>query len=155
MNTPDNIQLKKSPGRLLMQTPGHGSYLPYLRAAVTDLARQIGFPEVEVAKIEMAVGEACENVLEHAYARSWQQPDPEIRMDIRVEGGLLVIEINDHGQRFDFAAYRPPSIQENLQQMKTGGFGISIMRQFMDEVHYSSNDTTGNTLRLVKYLKKP
>ena len=38
--------------------------------------------------------------------------------------------------------------------MKTNGYGIAIMREFMDEVTYSSSDATGNTLRLVKYLKK-
>jgi anti-sigma regulatory factor (Ser/Thr protein kinase) len=38
--------------------------------------------------------------------------------------------------------------------MKTNGYGVHIMRQFMDEVQYSSSDQTGNTLRLVKHLKK-
>ena len=59
-----------------------------------------------------------------------------------------------HGQRFDFTAYRPDDIEARLREMKSGGYGISIMRQFMDEVHYNSSDATGNTLRLVKYLKK-
>ena len=159
MATPDdNIRLMKSTGRWSLQTPGHGSYLSHIRAIITDLARQLGFPEVEVAKIEMAVDEACSNVLEHAYAegKEWtlKQRNPEIGMDIRVEGSRLVIEISDHGQRFDFTAYRPVTIQENIAQMKEGGYGISIMRQFMDEVQYGSNDANGNTLRLVKYLKK-
>jgi anti-sigma regulatory factor (Ser/Thr protein kinase) len=38
--------------------------------------------------------------------------------------------------------------------MQPGGYGIFIMRKLMDEVQYSSSDQTGNTLRLVKYLKK-
>jgi len=38
--------------------------------------------------------------------------------------------------------------------MKRNGYGIFIMRNFMDEVQYNSNDQTGNTLRMVKYLKK-
>lgn len=158
MKTPDNVQVKRSTGQLYLQTPGHESYLAYIRGIITDLARQIGFPEVEVAKIEIAVDEACSNVVEHAYAKdrewTWRQRDPEIRMQVRLEGNDLVIEINDHGQRFDFGAYRPSSIQDNLQQMKRGGYGISIMRQFMDEVQYISSVTDGNTLRLVKHLKK-
>lgn len=158
MDAPDHTPPKESTAKLLIQTPGRGSSLAYIRSIITDLARKIGFAEDEVAKIEMAVDEACSNVVKHAYAPDkewcWQHRDPEIRLDIRTEHGRLVIEINDHGQRFDFANYRPTDIKDRLKDMKTSGYGILIMRHFMDEVHYSSNDQTGNTLRLVKYLKK-
>jgi len=158
MELPENIHREESADKLLIQTPGHGSYLAYIRAIIGDLARKVGFDEGEAAKIEMAVDEACSNVVRHAYSPDkewcWQQRDPEIRLDIRVEGNLLIIEINDHGQRFDFANYRPARMEDHLREMKPGGYGILIMRNFMDEVQYSSNDQTGNTLRMVKYLKK-
>jgi serine/threonine-protein kinase RsbW len=158
METPENVHLKKSTGKLFIQAPSHGSYLGYIRSLVGDLARKIGFPEEEVAKIEMAVDEACSNVVKHAYspkrASSWKHQDPEIRMDVRAENNRLVIEINDHGQNFDFAAYRPTDVENRLEQMMPHGYGIFIMRKFMDEIQYSSNDRSGNTLRLVKYLKK-
>ena len=158
MEKPNNIHLNKSTGKLHLHTPGHGSYLAYIRTLVGDLARKVGFPEDDVAKIEMAVDEACSNVVEHAYAAKkewrWKHRQPEIRLDVRTEDNRLIIEISDHGQRFDFTAYRPDDIQERLRQMKTDGYCIAIMRQFMDEVQYNSSDTDGNTLRLVKYLKK-
>jgi anti-sigma regulatory factor (Ser/Thr protein kinase) len=75
-------------------------------------------------------------------------------MDVRAEKNSLVIEIHDHGQKFDFAGYRPDSIEDRIKKMMPHGYGVFIMRKFMDEVHYSSNDETGNTLRLVKHLKK-
>jgi serine/threonine-protein kinase RsbW len=158
MELPENIHREESADKLLVQTPGHGSYLAYIRAVVGDLARKVGFDEEEVAKIEMAVDEACSNVVRHAYSPDkkwcWQQRDPEIRLDIHVEGSRLIIEINDHGQRFDFANYHPATMEDHLREMKPGGYGILIMRNFMDEVQYSTNDQTGNTLRMVKYLKK-
>jgi serine/threonine-protein kinase RsbW len=158
MELPENILRKESADKLLIQTPGYGSYLAYIRAMVGDLARKFGFDEGEVAKIEMAVDEACTSVVRHAYSPDkewcWQQREPEIRLDIRVEESRLIIEINDHGQRFDFANYRPPKMEDHLRETKPGGYGIPIMRNFMDEVQYSSNDQTGNTLRMVKYLKK-
>jgi anti-sigma regulatory factor (Ser/Thr protein kinase) len=98
-------------------------------------------------------------VVEHAYAKgkewSWRSRDPEIRMEVRIESGHLVIEINDHGQKFNFGEYRPGNIEEKIREMSPGGYGMAIMRRFMDEVQYSSSDAKGNTLRLVKYLKKP
>jgi serine/threonine-protein kinase RsbW len=158
MDTPENVRRKESTGKLQIQTPGHGSYLAYIRALISDLARKVGFAEEEVAKIEMAVDEACSNVLEHAYAPDkkwqWEHRDPEIHLDIRTEHGRLVIEINDHGQRFDLSNYQPANLKERIEEMQYGGYGILIMRNFMDEVQYSSSNETGNTLRLVKYLKK-
>src|SRR6266702_451022 len=117
MELPENIHRKESADKLLIQTPEHGG----------DLARKVGFDEGEVAKIEMAVDDACSNVVRHAYSPDkewcWHQCDPEIRLDIRVEGNLLIIEINDHGQRFDFANYRPARMEDHLREMKPGGYG--------------------------------
>lgn len=154
---PDHVRLKKSTGKLQLQTPGEVSYLAYIRQVVADIARKVGFPEDEVTKIEMAVDEACSNVVEHAYGpnKEWcWQSNPEIRLNVRLDGAKLIIEINDHGEGFDFASYKPINIEQRLKAMHTGGYGIFIMRNFMDEVEYSSTREKGNTLRLVKYLKK-
>lgn len=158
MDPDSNIDIKKSTRRLFVRAPGHGSSLRPIRTVITDLARQVGFPEDEVAKIEMAVDEACTNVVEHAYEAKrnwfWKHPNPEIRLTIHTEADRLIIQINDDGQSFDFAAYRPGNIVERIRAMRSGGYGIAIMRQFMDEVEYISDDETGNTLRLVKHLQK-
>ncbi len=158
MKESDALRIKKSTGLLSIHAPGDGSYLSQIRRLIADLARQVGFSDEEIAKIEMAVDEACSNVLEHAYAPNkqwcWQHRGPELRLAIRIQDSRLIIELNDHGQRFDFANYRPADLEDSLRQMRPGGYGIVIMRRFMDEVQYSSSDETGNTLRLVKYLKK-
>lgn len=158
MDTPDKIQLKKTDSRLYIQAPGHGSSLRPIRDIIADLAHQLGFPDDEIAKIQMAVDEACSNVVEHAYGatdKDWTlKHDPSIQLEIHHALDRLVILIHDHGQRFDFNAYRPSDILEGVLSMKPGGYGIAIIRQFMDEVNFSSNDAEGNTLRMVKYLKK-
>ena len=159
MPTPDQVRINKSTSKLEIHAPGHESHLGTIRRVVSDLARQVGFADHEARTIQMAVDEACANILEHAYAPDkewcWQHREPEIRLQIHTEGGRLVIEIFDHGQRFDFTRYRPTDVAANLGAMRNGGYGLPIMRRFMDEVQYSSSDRTGNTLRLVKYLKKP
>jgi serine/threonine-protein kinase RsbW len=165
MDQPDQVHLKKSTDKISIQAPSNCCYIGYIRSLVADLAREVGFPDDEVAKIEMVVDEACSNVVEHAYASQqeapapiriwhWKRRDPGIQLDVRTERDRLVIEVNDHGRRFDFNTYRPTSLQERIGQMETGGYGVAIMREFMDEVQYTSSETSGNTLRLVKYLKK-
>ncbi len=158
MESSHKIRRQESANKLSLQSPSHESYLPRIRVIVGDLARKVGFDEDEATKIEMAVDEACSNIVKHAYSPDkewcWQHLDPELRLEIRTEGGRLVVEINDHGQRFDFSSYRHVDIEDRLREMKHSGYGIFIMRNFMDEVQYTSNDQTGNTLRMVKYLKK-
>ena len=152
------VKVNRSDQSLSIAMPGDGSYLMHIREFIVDLARKIGFTDDDVAKIEMSVDEACSNVVEHAYDAGkqwhWQHRDPEIRLAIHAADDQLVIEINDHGQHFDFGAYQPAEPQTRAQDMQTGGYGIAIMRKFMDEVAYHSSAATGNTLRLVKYLKK-
>ncbi len=156
MSELDKIVLKQSANELTVYTPGHSCYLDQIRTVVCALARKMGFPEEEVAKIEIAVDEVCSNIIQHAYAAGvkWCWPDrpPEIRMNLRVEQNQLIIAINHHGASFDYAAYCPESIDARLQELHADGYGIFIIRKFMDEVGYTSSDTTGNTIRLIKYL---
>jgi hypothetical protein len=49
-----------------LMLPGTPDSLPRIREAVVSHAEQMGFESTDVAKIEMAVGEACSNIIEHA-----------------------------------------------------------------------------------------
>ena len=158
MPTPEHHETHQTTGAVHLTTPSHSTYLSSIRALVSALATEVGFTQDEVTKIEMAVDEACANVIKHAYAPDkqwcWQHREPEIRLTVHAEKDSLIVEINDHGQRFDLTSYRPMDIETRIHEMRTDGFGVAIMRQFMDELTYTSNNQTGNTLRLVKHLKK-
>jgi serine/threonine-protein kinase RsbW len=140
-----------------LKVPCDVANLRYIRAVVADLARKMNFSTNDIAQIEIAVDEACANIVEHAYDKNkewcWHS-SPEIRLDIRLTEDRFIIEINDHGGQFDFASYRPIDIEEHLRMGRRRGLGIFIMRKFMDEIQYNSSKATGNTLRMVKHLKK-
>jgi len=156
MNESDKIVLQQSADGLSVFTPGHSCYLEQIRALVCAHTRKIGFPEDEVAKIEIAVDEVCSNIIQHAYATGakWCWPDrpPEIRLNLCMEQDQLIIAITHHGASFDYAADCPDRMDVRLQRLHTDGYGIFIIRKFMDEVGYTSSDATGNTIRLIKYL---
>ena len=52
---------------LALVVPGETDYLHLIRDFVCAVARKMGFPDQRVGEIEIAVDEACANIIEHAY----------------------------------------------------------------------------------------
>jgi len=156
MKLPDKIQMTVSREKVLMQVPGLACHLVAIRGLVCNTARKAGFPEEQVAQIELAVDEACSNIITHAYGGD--QPvhqhahTPEIQIAICTEADRLVIDISDQGWRLDSAKYQPKDLQTLIGEGRVDGYGIPIMHQCMDEVGYHSDANGTNTLRLVKYI---
>ena len=136
-----------------LRVPGETESLSLVRTVVTHLARSLGFPEREVDKIEVAVDEACTNVLEHAYR--FVSPKPPVQLEIRRAVDQLVVDIIDEGCSFDFNHYNPPKFPDHWLEGNTRGAGLYLIRQCMDEITYSNEPSTGNRLRLVKKLPTP
>jgi serine/threonine-protein kinase RsbW len=117
-------------------------------------ARQVGFDEDELFRIELACDEACTNVIEHAYGGDDQGP---IRVIWEFDGGAFIITIYDHGRYFDPDSVPKPQIPESpdqFDQLKIGGLGIHFMRSLMDEIRFESDTGAGNKLVMVKYLSE-
>ena len=123
------------------------------RSFVGQAAREFGFDDADAMNIEIAVDEACTNIIKHAYKN-----DPEGWIHIRIsqhrENGnpRIVIQITDSGKPFDSNSYTAPNMPEYLQKMKRGGLGVLLMKKIMDEVEYFSSSDDNNSIRLVKYL---
>ena len=149
-----------------LKVPARAFYLELVRKVIVDLAAKVGFPREDLAKIEMAVDEACTNVIEYAYvnhknirikssvkAKGESITYPiELRVNINPERILVIMK--DKGKRFDFDTYGNINIDDYLSRMKVGGLGIYVIKTFMDEVRYVHKRGMGNELRMVKYLKR-
>lgn len=115
-------------------------------------AKQVGFGEDELFRIELACDEACTNVIEHAYGGENQGT---IRVLWDFSEGAFTITIYDHGRYFDADSVPEPNIPnsaEDFDQLKIGGLGIHFMRSLMDDVQFHSDTGAGNMLVMVKYL---
>lgn len=125
-----------------------------MRRFVSDAAREAGFGEADVSSIELAIDEACTNIIKHAY-----RYDPAGRIEIRTNTlrnnthpARFIIEILDSGIPFDPQRYSAPDMGEYFRKLRHGGLGIVLMRKLMDEVEYDIHPGRRNTIRLVKYL---
>lgn len=137
-----------------LQIQSRTELLADMRGFVSDAARSFGFSEGEVGKIELAIDEACTNIIKHAYKYN---PDGiiEIRLSVQNVGKTnrkFIVEILDSGVSFDSSKYTAPDMTEYFRKLRHGGLGIVLMKKLMDEVEFGPSVGNRNTIRLIKYL---
>ncbi|MCS7010529.1 MAG: ATP-binding protein [Anaerolineales bacterium] len=131
--------------------PARFDQLERVRQFVVQAAYEAGLNEKAVAAVEMAVDEACSNIIEHAY-RGIAGGQIECTCDIN-ERSLTVV-LRDYGHPFDIANVPPPDLTNDLKRRRVGGLGVFLMRKLMDEVKYQNLGKDGNLLTMVKYLRE-
>lgn len=110
---------------------------------MTELLEPLGFSPQQVFETNVAMAEALTNVIRHAYGGP---SDQQIIVEASWTDDRITISIQDFGQRFDPAQHGTP----DLDRPAEGGYGIFLMRRFMDEVTYDHSPPVGTILRLVK-----
>ena len=135
-----------------VRADGSPSALPQIRHAVVNAAQESGFGEEDVAKIEMAVGEACTNIIEHAYTT--QPLKMEIVILLARFENRLEVTIQDYSS-INFALNEVETvgeIEDWIAADKRRGLGIFIIQSFVDKVEHRFVCGQGNELILIKYL---
>ena len=137
--------------RFSLQVPSSTENLAMIRDFVNGIGVRAGLPASEVAKLELAVDEACANVIEHAYG-------PEVTKEVSVRATLdddtVQIDVVDTGKAFDPALIPTLSLDDLVAGRRSGGLGMRLMKTLMDEVHYKVIPGHKNELRMIKRLKK-
>jgi serine/threonine-protein kinase RsbW len=131
--------------------PGHFSGLEKIRKFVGKFAEKAGMNESDVYAIQLAVDEACSNIIEHAYGG---EDLGQIECTCSVEDKSIKITLRDFGEPFE--PDRVPPMEEGvpLQEIKPRGAGIFLMKHLMDEVSFEFGKESGNELTMVKHFKK-
>jgi anti-sigma regulatory factor (Ser/Thr protein kinase) len=122
-----------------------------IRDFVKSIGTQSGMGDMDVARLELAVDEACANVMEHAYD---EDSTKEVSIRAIVDDNSVQIEVIDTGKGFDPAAVEQLKLEELVSERRTGGLGMRLMKSFMDEVHYEMQPGVKNELKMVKRLNK-
>lgn len=131
--------------------PAKFDQLDSIRQFATQAAADAGMDESSACSVEMAMDEACSNIIEHAYEG---MPTGDIECTCDSDGQTLTIIVRDHGQTFDVTAVAQPDISAALEDRPIGGLGVYLMRKLMDEVHYERMGESGNVLTMVKHFKR-
>lgn len=103
---------------------------------IGDTMRSFGLDNHKIFDVQMAVDEACTNIIEYGYTEEVGMIDI---ICLRRGGDIMVI-IKDEGKQFDPTTVQPPDLNASLEERKTGGLGIYFMKKLMDEVKYEFKD---------------
>jgi serine/threonine-protein kinase RsbW len=113
--------------------------------AVAELVTRSGISEEDAFGIDMAVREALANAVIHG-----NKLDETKLVEINVKSSLesLEVSVHDQGQGFNPETISDPTKEENI--LKSSGRGIFFMRNFFDEVDWSTSPESGTTVRMIK-----
>ncbi|HEV7764345.1 MAG TPA: ATP-binding protein [Thermoanaerobaculia bacterium] len=134
-----------------LDVPSSTANLAIIRDFVTRIAAQAGLNEVEVGQLELAVDEACANVIEHAYG---DDKTKQVMIRAVFDEDTLRIHVIDTGQGFDPTQIPQQDLKDLIAKRKTGGLGMRLIKTLMDEVTYEIEPGRKNELRMVKKLRK-
>lgn len=121
--------------------------LRLIRSVVGEAATAVGCSAKCARDIVIAVDEACQNVIRHAYRGN---PNGEIVVDVRREGDFIACNVVDFAEPVDVASVRSRALDE----LRPGGLGIHFITECMDEAGFRTPPGgAGNRLWMVKRIE--
>lgn len=137
--------------RFALHVPSSTENLALIRDFVAKIGKQTGLDENQIAMIEMAVDEACANVMEHAYGSDQTK---EVIVRAKIDDDSIEIQVEDTGKGFEPEKIEQKDVRRLAQERKSGGLGMRMMKMVMDEVQYTMKPGERNELRMTKRLKR-
>lgn len=126
---------------------GNFENLAQISHFVGQAATRAGLDDRGVYAMQMAVDEACTNIIEHAYGGEGKG---ELRLICTVNKDGLRVVIYDQGMPFDPAQVPELNTAAPLHERPSGGMGLFFIRKLVDEAEFKFDTPQGNQLILFK-----
>jgi serine/threonine-protein kinase RsbW len=125
---------------LMLSLPRDASTIGLVRHVARCALVELGATDDTVADVELALTEACANVVKHSMA------DDEYDVHFELDGRECRIRVVDTGHGFDSDSLDIDGAEPSAEQ----GRGIGLMHALMDGVHFESQPRQGTIVHLVK-----
>ena len=129
--------------KLTLALPRDALSVPVVRRVLKSAMDVLGVEVDVTSDVEVALTEACTNVLQHAGAGD------EYEVSAGINGDLCIIEIVDRGVGFDASDLGRVAAADGAEQ----GRGIQLMRALVDRVSFERHDVRGTVVHLEKQLR--
>ena len=127
---------------LALTLPRDEQTVPVARHIVRNAMEQVGVEETCVYDVELALSEACTNVLDHS------GPGDQYIVRLDLEDRLGVIRVIDVGHGFDSARLQASDALPEDER----GRGLGLMHALVDKVQFTSRREAGTIVTLEKVL---
>jgi serine/threonine-protein kinase RsbW len=127
---------------LTLCLPRDAITVPVSRHVCHSALAELGATDDVISDIEIALAEACTNVLDHA------GPGDEYEVTAEVSPEVCVIRVIDTGRGFDAARLRRDADDGSAER----GRGVTLMKALVDQVSFVSKDEVGTLVHLEKRL---
>lgn len=118
---------------------------------VASFAKESALSADDTFAIQMAVDEACANVIEHAYGG---RPDGAVTLMCSLVNNEVRVTIRDHGRPFNPRAVPRPDMTAPLEKRHEGALGLYLMEKLMDVVQFEFDPGKGNKLTMKKKVRR-
>jgi len=125
---------------LSVSLPRESVSVPVVRRLATQALRAFGVSEEDVDDVQLAISEACANVIDHAA----ETDTYEVKIELSVDRCALTIV--DQGSGFD--ADGVPFAEHDAEM----GRGLTLMRALVDNVAFHNEPKAGAVVHMVKTL---
>ncbi len=135
------------PGRTLhveLRIPSQLLFLGVPDAILMELAGDLDVSQKDLDELSTSVIEACTNAMEHGNGMEEQQP-VEVHFDFA--DNFIEVTVFDFGGGFDHEHWEP-----STDLLRERGRGITIMKEFTDELHFDKLPDGRFRVRLRKTL---
>jgi serine/threonine-protein kinase RsbW len=126
---------------LSVALPRESVSVPVVRRLAAQALRAFGVHESDVDDVQLAITEACANVIDHAGATDTYDVKIELAAD------RCAITVIDQGGGFD-AADVPAEVDNDAEM----GRGLALMRALVDNVAFRNEPQAGAVVHMVKAL---
>ncbi len=126
--------------------------LELVQAVTEHIARRLGLDEDSLHWTAMAVRESVVNAIKHGNRNDLaKRVFINYSATLEAEPRSFIVTVRDQGGGFDPSAVKDPLTPENM--LRSGGRGIFLMRQFMDDVSILPSSEGGMEVRMLKHIR--
>jgi len=128
--------------------PGRYDSLESISNFVEKAAKDAGLDQKATYAVQLAVDEACCNIIDHAYGG---EGIGDIQCSVQAGKDGLTVILVDRGQPYSPEKVPDPQLNLPLEKVKPRGVGLYLIRKMMDKVSYAAKPDSTNVLTMVKH----
>ena len=123
-----------------------------LKNFISEMGLKHNLKQELTSHIKLCVEELIVNIVSYGFQKGGQ---PKIKLSIQILNTHIHLCLTDNGKPFNPTLWPRARVRkkpQSLKDLKPGGLGLTLVRGFMDHIHYSHQEGW-NKLTLKKQIK--